>query len=192
MYAVDSFVCWGRKKGKCSINNGLHLKVNWVAKKSINSETLLFFLFTSFQISNLSWFKKDYWTKVIEVLSIVLTIALIQSLLIESLSSYIYTDLATQSVEDDFIFRSHVPVHLFTCEEKALKCEVKGCNNYVKKRHEFLHDRQYEQSHQVLLKSEVEILRCSMFEQVCIPFTCLPVSPFDGFRYGWMDGWWNE
>ena len=42
VYAVDSFVCWGRKKGKCSINNGLHLKVNWVAKKSINSETLLF------------------------------------------------------------------------------------------------------------------------------------------------------
>ena len=53
-------------------------------------------------------------------------------------------------------------------------------------------DGQYEQNHQVLLKSEVETLRCSMFDQVCIPFTCLPVSPFDGFRYGWMDGWWNE
>ena len=120
-------------------------------------------------------------------MSIIITIALIQSLLIESPSSYIYTDLARQSVEDDFIFRSHVPVHLFTCEEKALKCEVRGCNNYVKKRHEFLHDRHYEQSHQERF-SAVACLTRYVFLLLAYQLVRLMALG----AVGWMDGGMNK
>ena len=53
-------------------------------------------------------------------------------------------------------------MHLFKCPNKAVKCTVRGCNNFFKRGKQFLHDMDRADSHQVLLKSEVEELRCAL------------------------------
>ena len=55
-----------------------------------------------------------------------------------------------------------------------VKCAVKGCHSYYALGTESVHDRQYQESHQVLLKNEVESLRRVLFNKVnklpCVVF----------------------
>lgn len=69
-----------------------------------------------------------------------------------------------------FIIRSQVHLHLMNCDNKAEKCTVKGCNNLYLKRGKYFHDVQYQESHQVLLGNEVEMLRSEIFTKVCFEF----------------------
>lgn len=47
-----------------------------------------------------------------------------------------------------------------------MKCAVKGCHNYYALGAESDHNRKYQESHQVLLKNEVERLRGVLFNKV--------------------------
>nr|XP_058971973.1 RING finger protein 151-like [Pocillopora verrucosa] len=61
--------------------------------------------------------------------------------------------------------RSHIHLHLGDCPQRVVKCTVKGCHNFYALEEEAEHDKQYQESHQVLLKQEVERLRGIIFDQ---------------------------
>lgn len=48
-----------------------------------------------------------------------------------------------------------------------IKCSVAGCNNYYQLGMEIVHNEQYQESHQALLKSQVESLQCAIYDKVC-------------------------
>ena len=64
------------------------------------------------------------------------------------------------------VYRSHIHLHLGDCPQRVVKCTVKGCHNFYALEEEAEHDKQYQESHQVLLKQEVERLRGIIFDQV--------------------------
>lgn len=64
-------------------------------------------------------------------------------------------------------FRSHVHLHLFQCRNKAIKCTITGCNNFFKRGIQSIHDMTHAETHQELLKTEVEKLRCAIYDKVC-------------------------
>ena len=47
-----------------------------------------------------------------------------------------------------------------------LKCSVKGCHSFYALGAEAVHDQLYQESHQVLLKNEVERLKGALFNKV--------------------------
>ena len=57
-------------------------------------------------------------------------------------------------------------MHLDNCPRRVVKCDVKGCNNYYVLGGKYHHDRQYQESHQVMLKNEVERLKGKIFHKV--------------------------
>lgn len=60
---------------------------------------------------------------------------------------------------------SHIHLHLHDCPKRVVKCTVKGCNNYYALGAEKIHDLEYQESHQALLKNEVERLRSVLFNK---------------------------
>lgn len=64
-------------------------------------------------------------------------------------------------------FRSHVHLHLDECPKRMIKCSVAGCNNYYQLGLEIVHNEQYQESHQALLKSQVERLQRAIYDKVC-------------------------
>ena len=65
-----------------------------------------------------------------------------------------------------YICRSHIHLHLGECQRRLVKCAVTGCNNYHSLGGESNHDKQYQESHQVLLKNEVQSLKFALFNKV--------------------------
>ena len=57
------------------------------------------------------------------------------------------------------VYRSHIHLHLGDCPQRVVKCIVKGCHNFYALEEEADHNKQYQESHQVLLKQEVEAKR---------------------------------
>ena len=53
------------------------------------------------------------------------------------------------------MYRSHIHLHLGDCPQRVVKCTVKGCHNFNALEEEAEHDKQYQESHQVLLKQVV-------------------------------------
>ena len=64
------------------------------------------------------------------------------------------------------VYRSHIHLHLGDCPQRVVKCIVKGCHNFYALEEEADQDKQYQESHQVLLMQEVERLRGIIFDQV--------------------------
>ena len=64
------------------------------------------------------------------------------------------------------VYRSQIHLHLGDCPRRVVKCDVKGCNNYYALGGKYNHDRQYQESHQVRLKNEVEKLKDKIFNKV--------------------------
>ena len=62
--------------------------------------------------------------------------------------------------------RSQIHLHLGDCPRRVLQCDVKGCNNFYPIGGKSHHDRQYQESHQVMLKNEVEKLKGKIFSKV--------------------------
>ena len=64
------------------------------------------------------------------------------------------------------VCRSYIHLHLGDCPRRMVKCAVKGYHNYHALGAESDHDRNYQESHQVLLKNEVEKLRGVLFNKL--------------------------
>ena len=66
-----------------------------------------------------------------------------------------------------------------------IKCAVKGCHSYYALGAESEHDQQYQESHQVLLKNEVERLRHALFNKVDeLPYVVYKVYEINQFTVG--------
>ncbi|XP_074628907.1 TNF receptor-associated factor 5-like isoform X3 [Acropora palmata] len=61
--------------------------------------------------------------------------------------------------------RSRIHLHLNDCPKRFVKCTVKGWNNYYALGAEKVHDLEYQESHQALLKNEVERLKSVLFNK---------------------------
>ena len=64
------------------------------------------------------------------------------------------------------VCRSYIHLHFSDCPRRMVKCAVKGCHNYYALGAESDHNTNYQESHQVLLKNEVERLRGVLFNKV--------------------------